>query len=307
MGGLAVFLVAFVVLMAKYANTVHFEERDSYGRLIDSGRISQEEAQRRRQKAKEEPAVIVKQEPSPAATAEPGPTNPANPRVSLAGLTPASQPAEGQAAPSLPEVPALPEDPKVRAVSFEKYPFPGSTDAGFITGLVASKYDLPLQELRLTVQVVDPAGRVVATLPAYLCQYVPAGGTARYSVEFSGVPEDAIGRVRISARAVPMGKGEVSYDAEANPALDYQEKAVVVTGTARNGGLKAIGGAFVHCEFYTREWKFVQAARGELGEEAGGRLGPGRSARFKAELPLVEPDPSRSIRQVVARVVGKEE
>jgi hypothetical protein len=277
---------------------VDFEERDERGRVTFRGRISREEAERRRQAASEPPAPRP-QPANPMAAAPParGPETPA--------AVPGSD-ANATAAPAGRE--PLPEDPKVRSISFEKHLLPASDDTGFLTGVVVSKYDVGLAKLRLQPQVLDSSDRVVATLGEFVCEFIPAGSTARYSVPFEAVPQESLAKVRMSAKAEPMDAGLVCYDAEVHPAFERSEKAVVATGAVRNTGAKAIREAYVHCDFYTRDGKFVKSARGELDEEAGGRLLPGaKNVRFKAELRLDEPDPTQSISQAVARVVGKEE
>ena len=206
-------------------------------------------------------------------------------------------------------------DPKITSLGFKTIMTTGSDNMGKIAGEVASKYDVPLRELMVTVQIVDPNGEVAATAkPPYTCQYVPAAGSqgegrARYTVKFEGVDESDVKSVRILAKATPMKEGEVCYPAKIEERFEKKPDSFAARGMATNLGKKAITGAFVHVEFFTSDGAFVSSARATLDEtEApGGRLIAGHGAPFDVKITFEEGDAGQNIAIVQARLVGKEE
>jgi hypothetical protein len=189
----------------------------------------------------------------------------------------------------------------------DKILIPGSTDAGTLLGVVSNRYDTPLQELQITPQIVDPKGRVILTLAPTACSCVPAGGTARYSAKYEGVPEEMIDKVRIAAKVTPMAKGMVCYDVVDVEPVKAMEKVVSVRGRAQNRGANAMNDCYVWVDFYTREWIYLRSVKGSLTDDVGGRLSKGRTVGFKAELVATDSDEAERFKQAVARVVGKEE
>jgi hypothetical protein len=319
-GGFAIFLVIAAYLLFTYAGTKYVEVVDPYGNVIWKGRCTPEEAQKKQEEASRIPEPNVVQLPAVAARPKPTPraSNAANPSLTMGELTSAgplddgnkAEPDANKAEPApMPEVKGLAEDPKITAMTFDKVMVPAS-DIGTITGMVCNKYDSPLQDLQLTPQIVDPNGRVVGTLLPYSCSFVPAGGTARYSTKFDGIPEELIGKVRISAKAVPMEEGMACQEVE-NPTLgDPVDKVVPVTGNVKNNSRKTLTGAYVYVEFFARDWVFIKSVKGTIISSTGdpeGRLLPGGSARFKAEVTMEDADDTQRVKQAVVRLVGKEE
>jgi hypothetical protein len=321
MGALFILMVIVVVVVANYGGKIWIERHDERGNLISRERVTPEEAARIRAQDEAVAPVRITQDPNtaPARARVTGSDRPeVSPLPKMTGGPTATPPAgageaDSNAAPAAaPAIALVPEDPKILATSFDKHLLPASTDTGFITGVVTNKYNTALEELRLTPQILDSTGKAVATLSEVVCQYVPADKAARYSCDFAGVPEDQIKNVRVSAQAKPL-KGDVCYDADDTGLAVTNaddDKSVVVTGNVHNGGLKAIENCYVYCEFYTRDWKFVKSvktASSDVLDATDGRLAVGRKSRFKAELTLDEPDPTKSICHAVARLVGKEE
>ena len=323
MGFAGLFLIGAVILLANLAGKTR-TEMDVNGVMVTKW-LTKEEIEQEKKRRAEQPAVIVHQSPAPTPSPRPMPTRQrpevvVDPRVNPADWGDANRAgadpnnAAAPARPPLPEVTALPEDPKIQAMGFKTIMTTGSEDIGTIAGEVASKYDVPLRELVLTPQIVDPDGRVVCTARPYTCQFVPAGGPqgegrVRYSVKFRGVEEDKISRVRVSAKATPMESGEVCYHAKVDERLDWKPNSLSVSGTATNLGKKAITGAYVYVEFFTRDWIFVASARGALDDSdaPGGRLTAGHRAPFSAEIKFEEGEAAQNTAMVQARLVGKEE
>jgi phage FluMu protein Com len=308
-GFFVLFIAGAAFVLIKYAGTTEVVVRDAYGNIVKSGRVTPEVAKKWQEEASQVPESNVVQLPpvpiKPKAVARGGARDGVNPSLTMSELNSMGQ--DANASTELPELPALPEDPKIAAMSFEKVLLPGSSDTGTIVGMVSNKYDEPLGDLVITPQIVDPKGRVVAKLAPFSCSNIPAGGTARYSVKYDGVPEESVEKIRIAAKVVPMEKGMVCYEIEDKPVLDPQDKIVTATGSARNMGLKSITDAFVYVDFYTREWIYIKSVRGTIIEDTGGRITAGRRARFKAELPVEDSEEAQRVQQALARVVGKEE
>ena len=295
-----VLIVAGVVVMVKYAGTEYVKFVDDRGRLIFEGRVPHAEAARMREDAKARTEGDMNQPVVPPLAR--GPIFPSNPPPFSS--TSEVGPADANTVEFSP-VPELALDERITA-SWDKIMRLGSTNSGWIVGTVHSTYTVPLELLHLTPQIVDGRKKTILTLPTFTCHWVPGRGKAKYAVEFSGVPEDMIQSVRVSAAVVEAPKNTVVYEADIS-SYNPREGGIVVAGKVTNLGLKTLAVEKVYIEFFTRDGLRDGEVEAKLEESYGKRIAPGRKVPFQAEYTLKAPDPTGKVNQAVARVVGKEE
>jgi len=115
------------------------------------------------------------------------------------------------------------------------------------------------------------------------CDFLPPGGTARFSAHYQGLPSDQIRRITAVAHSPQRTAANVvAWEIDPNSLTRSQSgRSVVLTGAARNNFPHPVRDVRIHYNFYDRMGVQVgQAARSTGLDGAAEHLAPGQEAKF---------------------------
>lgn len=162
----------------------------------------------------------------------------------------------------------------------------GDVEAAFLVGEIVNRYPTPVQSATLRIQAYKRDGKK-AVDHLFTCSYIPAGGSARFSVPAGNLTEDDMDLSRSNVTASNVSQlDELAVCWSIDPAevgLDTSDKTkIVVTGTARNEWPQEVESVKVYVDFFTLEGIYVGQGVGTL-EDGVEAIPPSKGRGFRVE------------------------
>ncbi len=162
----------------------------------------------------------------------------------------------------------------------------GDVEAAFLVGEVVNRYPNALRSVTLRIQAYTREGKKTID-QMFTCSYVPAGGSAMFSVPAGNLTDDTFDSSRstvTASNASQLDEFTVCWSIDPTEAgVDTtDQKKIIVTGTARNEWPQEVESVKVYVDFFTLEGIYVGQGVGEL-EDGVEAIPPSKGRDFRVE------------------------
>jgi hypothetical protein len=200
------------------------------------------------------------------------------------GVTPGVTPGPGGAKTPGASPAGPPSDENIKSLGLHL--IEGDVEASYLTGEIVNRYPNAVQSVSLWIQAYKRDGKK-AVDRIVKCTYVPAGGSARFSLPAGNLTDDEFDTSRSTVTATRVSQlDDLTVCWEIDPAevgLDATDRTkIVVTGTARNTYPQEVESVKVYVDFFTQEGIHVGQGVGTL-EDGVEAIPPSKGKDFRVE------------------------